>query len=166
MCGYGGASKLEVGGVSSSPEGRPCLDLGAVETDRGIKLKVLLYNSGPRAAFVHATCCHLESATPFPDSHAHLIPSRVVVAAHSSQELLLYFKPDKDDAEKCRVSKSPLALLKIQSGDELVRQRLVWANEEGEEGEGGKGKIVDPTYKQFLTGFSQQKKVPASSGEI
>ena len=166
MCGYGGASKLEVGGVSSSPSGQPCLDLGTVEADRGIKLKVLLYNSGPRAAFVHATCCHLESSTPLPDSYAHLVPSQVIIPSHSTQEVLLYFKPDEEDVKKCRVGKNPLALLKIQSGDELVRQRLVWANEEGGGKEGGREcKVLDPACKQFLMGFSQQKKAPASSGE-
>lgn len=152
-----------MGGVIHSPNGQSSLDLGTVKAGCGIKLKVLLNNSGPRAAFVHATCCKPESSTPLLDSHAHLIPSRVVVAAHSTQELLLYYRPDQHEEQKCRVSNNPLALLRIQSGDELMRQHLVRANEE-EEGEGGrKGKVLD---KLFLTGFSQQKKAPsASSGK-
>lgn len=161
LCGYGGASSLEVVGVSSSNDGRSCLELGAVKVACGIKLKVLLYNSGPRAAFVRATCCKLESSTPLPESHAHLVPSWSVIAANSTQEVVLYYRPDPGEEEKCQVGKTPLALLRVQSGDELMRQRLVWADGEG------RGKVLDPTCKQFVSDFPQQKKSsPASSGRL
>lgn len=151
-------------GVGSSPDGgQSSLDLGAVKAGCGIKLKVLLYNSGPRAAFVKAACCKLESSTPVPESHAHLVPSRSVIAANSTQEVLLYYRPDQEEGRKCRVGKNALALLRVDSVDELMRQRLVWADGEGR---GKGGQVMDPTCRQFLSDFPQhQKSSPASSGE-
>ncbi len=181
LCGYGGVSRLEVGGVIPSPSsvppppgsgegsgGQSCLDLGEVRAGQGIKLNVLLYNSGPRAAFVHAACCGLEGGhAPFPDSHAHLVPSRVVIAPHSTEELPLFYRPTKAEEEKCRVSKSPLARLVLEFGDEVVRQRLVWAvRKEVEEGGGegeGEGRaprtILTPTCREFVKEFTQHAKI-------
>lgn len=160
LCGYGGVSRLEVGGASSSStNGQSCLDIGEVKAQRGIKLKVLLYNSGPRAAFVWATCCKLDSSTPLPDSHAHLMPSHMVIPPHSTEQLLLFYRPDQAEETKCRVNKSPLARLLIATGDELVRQRLVWAM--GGKGGPGEGQLegVSSACKEFVKEFSHQEKV-------
>ena len=149
-------SRLEVVGAGPSPNSAldtACaLDLGEVKAKRGIKFKVQLYNSGPRAAFVQATCCSLDDHAPLPENHAHLIPSRAVVAPHSTQELQLFYRPTQSDEDMCQVSKNPLALLKIQSGDELVRQQLSWSLREG------RGSRVSTGYNEFVTNFPQQKK--------
>lgn len=147
-----------MGGVSSTPHGQSCLDIGEVVAQQGIKMKVLLYNSGPRAAFVRATCCKLESSTPMPDSHAHLKPSHLVIAPHSTEQLLLFYRPDQTEEAKCKVSKSPLAHMLLETGDELVRQRLIW----GQKGE-GKQTNRSSTHDDFTKDFTHQEK--ATSGK-
>lgn len=161
LCGYGGVSRLEVVGAGPTPnsalDAACALDLGEVTAKRGIKFKVQLYNSGPRAAFVQATCCSLDDHTPLPENRAHLIPSRAVLAPHSTQELQLFYRPDQSEEEKCRVRRNPLALLKIQSGDELVRQHLSWSLREG------RGSRIS-TYNEFVRDFPQQKKSLSGKG--
>lgn len=160
LCGYGGVSNLEVGGVSSTPHGQSCLDVGELVAQQGIKMKLLLYNSGPRAAFVRARCCKLESSSPMLDNHAHLKPSHLVIAPHSTEELLLFYRPDLTEETKCKVSKSPLAHVLLESGDELVRQRLVW-------GVKGEGKPVNPSsssHKDFTKDFTHQEKATSGKG--
>ena len=181
LCGYGGVSRLEVGGVGPSPStGAPegpkeeggsgqssCLDIGEVKAGRGIKFNVLLYNSGPRAAFVRATCCGLDSHAPLPDTHAHLVPSRVVILPHSTQELPLFYRPGRAEEEKCRVGKSPVARLVLQSGDELMRQRLVWAIRKGVEegaGDGAESRtLLTPTSREFVKEFTQRSKTASGT---
>jgi len=63
-----------------------------------------------------------------------LTPSHLVIAPHSTEQVLLLFRPDQADEKRCTLGKSPLAQLVLLTGDELVRQRLVWAVQ-GEEGE-------------------------------
>lgn len=164
-----------MGGAIASPDVSGAglsLEVGEVKAGRGIKFKVLLYNSGPRATFVRVTCCKLETQQQqqlqqLPDNHAHLAPSRAVIGPHSTQEVQLFYRPTPADEEKCRVSsdggggKTPLALLRLESGDELMRQRLVWADAEGG------ARITDPTCSNFLAdfAFSQPRKTATSGKE-
>ena len=135
--------------------------MGQVAADQGIKLKVSLYNSGPRAAFVRASCCKLESHTPLPDSHAHLKPSHLVIAPHSTEQLLLFYRPDEAEETKCKLSKSPLAHILLETGDELVRQRLVW----GLKGEGTLAR-VSSDHQDFTRDFTHQEKATAGKLRI
>lgn len=145
-------------GASSTPHGQACLEMGRVSAEHGIKLKVMLYNSGPRAAFVRTTCRQLDGSTLLPDGHAHLAPSCLVLAPHGTEQVVLYYRPERAEEEKCRLGKSPLACLVLETGDELVRQRLVW---------GMKKKAVShsdtsPTHEEFTSDFTHQEK--ATSG--
>lgn len=160
MCGYGGISRLEVGGVKFTPSGGHQLDIGELRLSHGKKVKVLLYNSGPRTTFIHAMWQELESHTPLPDSRAHIIPPNLVIPAHSTGEIQLFYHPNKMEEEKCRVGKYSLARLVIYSGDECVRQKLVQAVKEKET---RKERSSSPTtiVDTFAKDFPGQEKVVA-----
>ena len=127
LCGYGGISRIEVGGIKFSPESGHQLDIGDIRHSVNKKVKVLMYNSGPRACFVHATCQELNGHTPLPDTHAHISPSILVIPAHSTGEVCLFYRPSKAEEEKCVRPGTPLARLVLQSGDECVRHKLMRA---------------------------------------
>lgn len=132
--------------------------MGQVTCGRGIKLKISLHNSGPRPAFVRATCRQLDDDAPLSDSHAHLKPSHLVVGAHGSEELVLFYQPDSAEEDRCRKGACPLARLVLESGDEVVRQRLVW------EGKGaGLAARVSAPHREFVGEFAHQEK--SASGE-
>ena len=149
-----------MGGVNSS-DGQQFLDIGEVRGNCGIKLKVLLYNSGPRAAFVRAVCQQLEASATLPEHRARIVPSNLVILPHSTGELLLFYHPSPAEEERCEVSKNPLAQLLIHTGDEIVRQCLTRVVKEGREGRKKEGEVFSLFIQEFVEEFFHQDKVTA-----
>lgn len=157
LCGYGGVSNLTILGTTNSPDGRQGLDMGEVKGQQGIKLKISIHNSGPRAGFMQVAAYKLDGSAPLSTERAQLVPSCLVVPQHSSAELQLYYRPDKSEEEKCKGQKSPLSLLVIQCGDEVMRQRLVMTTVSGDKS----AAPVSSVNAKFVKEFSHQETVPS-----
>jgi len=118
-----------------------------------------MYNSGSRASVVHVSCLELDSHTPIPDTRVHISPSAVVVPAHSTGEIHLYYRPSKEEEEKCESRAAvPVAQLLVQSGDECVRQKLIHALRE-KRPTGGRGNKSSPFITRYLTDLPSQEEV-------
>lgn len=151
---------MEVGGVTFSADRKRFLDLGEVKKGRGIKLKLLLFNSGPRAAFLRAVCHKLDDSVPISDNHIHLAPSNLIILPHSTEEVTLYYRPNQAEEDKCRVSTSALSRLVIYTGDEVVRQQLLkTAKEREEKTDKEYPPISSGTNAAFIKDFANQEKI-------
>ncbi len=136
------------------------MDIGDIHQSNNKKVKVLMYNSGPRASFVHVTCQELDGHASLPESRAHVSPSTLVIAAHSTGEVSLYYRPMKAEVGGCVKSGVPLARLVIQNGDECIRQKLMASMEE-DAGRKGSG---SGAIEKFLKDLPSQDEVESGGG--
>ncbi len=155
--------------ASTSLGGQLFLDIGEVKCGRGIKFKVLLYNSGSRASFVQVQCHSLDNSAPLLDSHARLVPPHLVIRPHSTGQIQLFYRPDQGEEDNCSVSKSPLSYLVVRTGDEVMRQLLVksTAQNRGVSTDQRRGrKSVSTRNKEFVKEFSDQDLVPTGNHAV
>ena len=149
-----------MGGIKYSPKDGHQLDIGNIRNSINKKVKVLMYNSGSRASVVHVSCRELDSHTPIPETRVRISPSAVVIPAHSTGEVHLYYRPTKEEEEKCVGAAVPVAQLVVHSGDECVRQKMVHSMREERPGKerGGSGK-PSPFITRYFTDLPSQDEV-------
>ena len=173
LCGYGGTSAVEIVNARRSTSEGLWVDLGPVVTHKDSTVKISLYNSGTRAAFVKALCFHLdngENVSPHPLPPADVIPAECVLLPQQMQELSVVYHPTSgEDVAKCSEKTAPLAQLVLLHGDEIVRQRFqraMAASGDKETGEGEDGgqrgcHLNNKVNMLFLQHFPNQESVPS-----
>ena len=172
LCGYGGASVVEVVNARRSTSKGLWVDLGAVAVQQCSTVKVSLYNSGIRAAFVKALCFPLdegENISPLPFSRAGVSPAEFVLHPQQMQDLSVVYQPSSsEEVARCSETATPLARLVLLNGDEIIRQRLQRAmaagaaGSEQAEGEDGRECRLNNTFNEtFLQRFPGQESVPS-----
>ena len=173
LCGYGGASMVEVVNARHSTSKGLWVDLGPVAHQQPSTVKVSLYNSGIRAAFVKAVCFPLdegENTPPLPLTQAMVSPPEFVLHPQQMQELSVVYHPSSsEEAAKCSEISAPLARLVLLNGDEIIRQRFQRAMAAGKEHQAVEGEHSQRTEyqlscalnKTFLQRFPGQEAVPS-----
>ena len=128
LCGYGGASSVEIVNARRSISKGLWVELGPVALQQQSSVKVSLYNSGVRAAFVKALCLPLENredTSPLPLSLANVTPSECVLQPQQMQDLTVVYQPSStEEVTQCAETVSPLSRFIVMHGDEISRQRF------------------------------------------
>ena len=165
LCGYGGCSAVEVINARRSSTMGLWLDLGPLSTQQQSTVKVSLYNSGVRAAFLKALCVSLgdeHELSPLSPDRVTVTPSQCILQPQQIQELNIEYRPDSsEEVTKCSKADTPLARLVLLHGDEIIRQRFHRAMSTRKEAESVESHLNKKFNEEFLNYFPEQEYVPS-----
>lgn len=123
LYGCGGTSQLVLVDIRQLSEGY-VTNIGEVSLGKKNSVKVVVRNSGTRAAFVKVVCySDIHSLQLYPSTHLKVHPHSFILSARTSKTLLIEFQPLEKDAIKCRTSVNSVAAVAFYTGDEFLRRQ-------------------------------------------
>jgi len=123
LYGCGGTSQLVLVDIRQLSEGY-VTNVGEVSLGKKNSIKVVVRNSGTRAAFVKAVCySDIHSLQQYPSSHLKVYPDNFVLSERTSKVVLIEYQPLEKDAINCRTSVNSVAVLAFYTGDEFLRRQ-------------------------------------------
>ncbi|XP_074619097.1 uncharacterized protein LOC141877946 isoform X2 [Acropora palmata] len=123
LYGCGGTSHLVLVDIRQLSEGY-VINLGEVSLGKKNSLKVVVRNSGSRAAFVKAVCySDIHSLQQYPSTHLKVSPNSFILSERTSKTVLVDFQPLEKDAVKCRFVVNSVAVIAFYTGDEFMRRQ-------------------------------------------
>ncbi|XP_078367466.1 uncharacterized protein LOC144651409 isoform X2 [Oculina patagonica] len=124
LYGCGGTSQLVLVDIRQLSEGY-VTNVGEVSLGKKNSVKVVVRNSGTRAAFVKAACySDIHSRQRYPSSHLNVHPDSFVLSERTSKAVLIEYQPLEKDAIKCRTSVNSVAVVAFYTGDEFLRRQF------------------------------------------
>ncbi|KAJ7319161.1 hypothetical protein OS493_036674 [Desmophyllum pertusum] len=123
LYGCGGTSQLVLVDIRQLSEGY-VTNVGEVSLGKKNHVKVVVRNSGTRAAFVKAVCySDIHSLQRYPSSHLNIQPDSFVLSERTSKVVLIEYQPLEKDAINCRTSVNSVAVVAFYNGDEFLRRQ-------------------------------------------
>ncbi|XP_068724654.1 centrosomal protein of 192 kDa-like isoform X2 [Montipora capricornis] len=123
LYGCGGTSQLVLVDIRQLSEGY-VTNIGEVSLGKRNSVKVVVRNSGTRAAFVKAVCySDIHLLQQYPPTHLSVHPNSFILSERTSKTLLVEFQPLEKDAIKCRTAVNSVAVIAMYTGDEFMRRQ-------------------------------------------
>ncbi|XP_022796822.1 uncharacterized protein LOC111335223 isoform X4 [Stylophora pistillata] len=123
LYGCGGTSQLVLVDIRQLSEGY-VTNIGEVSLGKKNSVKVVVRNSGTRAAFVKAMCySDIHTLQRYPSSHLKIHPDSFVLSERTSKAVLIEYQPLEKDAINCRTSVNSVAVVAFYTGNEFLRRQ-------------------------------------------
>ncbi|XP_033755501.1 uncharacterized protein LOC117338316 isoform X2 [Pecten maximus] len=132
FCGYGGTSSVILERAKVSDKDHYWLDMGEMSVGQRLVKNVILRNTGDRPAYVQSLCCtDLRCKQALIPSRVLVDPDKFVLGVQESRTVMIILNPTHRESALCLTHKDLVGVVTFLYGDEISRQKMRGAIEQG-----------------------------------